>query len=95
MSTTPGATEIDRVMQVNVKLFGPQAAAAGCPSVEVELGEGAATCAALRRALAAACPAVAESLPASRFAVNCELVGEDHPISARDEIALIGMVSGG
>ncbi|QNN25204.1 MoaD/ThiS family protein [Planctomycetales bacterium ZRK34] len=83
------------MMRLTIKLFGPQAAAAACDTVEVELDDDKATCRDLRLALAQACPAVAQTLDASRFAVNCELVDEDHPVEARDEIALIGMVSGG
>jgi molybdopterin converting factor small subunit len=83
------------MMRLTVKLFGPQAAAVQRDAVEVELEDETATCEDLRRALTRVCPAVADTLAASRFAVNCELVDDAHPVDARDEIALIGMVSGG
>lgn len=95
MSTAPTKPEIDPVMRVTVKLFGPQSVAACCDTVEVDIDHESPTCDDLRRALATACPAVAHTLGASRFAVNCELVDEMHRIDAGDEIALIGMVSGG
>jgi molybdopterin converting factor small subunit len=82
-------------MQVAVKLFGPAAQRAGSREVRVMLEGDRATCAALRAALAAAAPALADLLAASRFAVNHEFAGDDDPVGAADEVALIAMVSGG
>lgn len=81
-------------MRVRVLLFGPQADAAGRRAVEIDLPEPA-DCRALRERLAQVCPALAPTLPASRFAVNHEFAAPDHPIRAGDELALIGLVSGG
>ena len=80
-------------MVVIVKLFGAEAKAAGAREVSLELG--GATCLALRDALALKVPSLAPLLPKCRFAVNHEFVELDRTIVASDEIALIGMVSGG
>ena len=80
-------------MVVTVKLFGAEAKAAGMREVPVEIGE--ATCLALREELARKISALAPLLPKCRFAVNHEFVELDRTLVASDEIALIGMVSGG
>ena len=79
---------------VVVKLFGPQAIAVGHPELAVELPPKA-TCKELRQKLRQVAPPLTASLPMSRFAVNHTFVGEAHPLSPSDEVALIGMVSGG
>lgn len=81
--------------QVTVKLFGPQAKLVGRPAVTLTLAAPQPTCDEVRQALAAAEPALASSLPSSRFAVNHEYVGDDHLVEHDDEVALIGMISGG
>ncbi len=80
-----------------VKLFGPQALAAGKREVVVEVAveRGEPTCADLRDALAAVEPGLKASLAASRFAVNQAFARELDPVRAGDEVALIGPVSGG
>ena len=82
-------------MNVTVKLFGPQAMLAGRDAVIVTLPDEAVACGELRQALAEAEPRLAPSLPNSRFAVNHEYVREAHRVTATDEVALIGMISGG
>lgn len=82
-------------MRVTVKLFGPQAQQVGRREVTVELGAARPTCAEVRTALQDAAPELATSLPGSWFAVNHAYVDEQHVIAADDEVALIGMVSGG
>jgi molybdopterin synthase catalytic subunit len=82
-------------MLLRVKLFGPLSRAAGGPEVTVRLDDPAPTCAALRARLAECEPRLAPWLPGCRFALNEEFAGEDQPISADDEIALIGFVAGG
>ena len=78
-----------------VKLFGPMGRAVGGRQVAVQLEAGQATCAGLRARLAECEPALAPMLPACRFAVNQRLVGDDQPLSPDDEVALVGLVSGG
>lgn len=80
-------------MSVTVLLFGPQAALAGARTLRLDVPCG--TVAGVRQALAQACPALASSLPASRFAVNQEFAADGDAVRSFDEIALIGMVSGG
>ncbi len=75
-------------------LFGPQADLAGCRELHLTVGE-TATCAQLREMLAEACPALVPSLGESRFAINQQMAGDDRAVRADDEVALIGLVSGG
>lgn len=81
-------------MIVAVKLFGPQAQLAGTREARVELA-GVPTVAQVRAALAQVAPALVPSLATSRMAVNHAFVSDSDTISATDEVALIGMVSGG
>lgn len=81
-------------MRVRVLLFGPEAAAAGRSAVDVDLPVPA-SCRTLRECLAAAHPPLAPSLRTSRFAINHEFAGPDQIIREGDEVALIGLVSGG
>lgn len=80
-------------MIVRVKLFGAEAKAAGLREVSVTID--GASCADLRARLAEECLPLRELLPKCRFAVNHEFVGLEHRVRESDEIALIGMVSGG
>jgi molybdopterin synthase sulfur carrier subunit len=82
-------------MRVTVKLFGPAAQRAGMREVGVAVDSARVTCAELKKALARAAPSIANLLPASRFAVNQEFAADDDPVSDKDEVALIAMVSGG
>ncbi len=81
-------------MRVRVLLFGPEADAAGASEVSVDVDE-TPTCAALRAHLARAVPALVPSLPGCRFALNGEFAPDSSAIGEGDEVALIGMVSGG
>lgn len=81
-------------VEITVKLFGPQAQSAQARELRLVLA-GSPTVGALRAALAAAVPALAPSLASSRLAVNHEFAADSDAVSATDEVALIGMVSGG
>lgn len=80
---------------ITVKVFGPEATAAGRREVPVEVEAERPCCADVRRALAEAEPDLAPRLEHCRFAVNNAYAAEDQPIGAADEVALIGPVSGG
>jgi len=82
-------------MQVSVKLFGPLAQAAGCQEAVVEVDGLHATCRTVREALAAAHSRLAPLLPACRLAVNHRYASEEQVLGVGDEVALIGLVSGG
>ena len=82
------------MMEVCVLLFGPQAASAGRDSISVSLPPGA-TCADLREILVSRAPALRDSLKESRIALNCNFADDSTTIGATDEVALIGLVSGG
>lgn len=81
-------------MTIDVLLFGPQAGLHGAPLARIEVDQ-VTTAGDVLRALADAAPALRDSLRKSRLAVNHEFVGPGAPIAAGDEVALIGMVSGG
>jgi molybdopterin converting factor small subunit len=81
-------------MVVRVLLFGPHAAAAGRGMVEVSLPDQS-TCAALRDGLESQYPALRPLLGSSRVALNQRFAAPDAAITPRDEVALIGLVSGG
>lgn len=81
-------------MRVRVLLFGAEAAAVGASVAEVEL-EGERTCQDLKGALGRGYPALAPFLPGGRVAVNSEFAATNRVIGPGDEVALIGMVSGG
>jgi molybdopterin converting factor small subunit len=81
-------------MRYTVKLFGPQAVKAGTREVQLDLPD-VATAADVLQALRERCPQIRDSVSASRLAVNQELASPELTIKANDEIALIGMVSGG
>lgn len=53
------------------------------------------TIAAVREALAAACPAIAEQLPFCRFAVDDEFVADDAAVKPGAVVDVIPPVSGG
>ncbi|TVP58085.1 MAG: MoaD/ThiS family protein [Gemmatimonadales bacterium] len=82
-------------MRIQVLLFGPLSAELGQSSIEVELTGDPPTCGDAREALARTHPSIAPLLPSHRFARNQEIVADSEPIEADDELALIGMVSGG
>ena len=81
-------------MRVCVLLFGAEAAAVGRDRVEVETAS-APSAADLRELLAARVPALRPHLGAARFAVNHVFAAPERKIAEGDEVALIGLVSGG
>jgi molybdopterin synthase catalytic subunit len=82
-------------VEVRVLLFAGVRERLGRSEARVLLDDAQATVGALKAALTAAHPALAGLWHALRVAVNCELVGDDAPISAADEVALIPPVAGG
>lgn len=82
-------------MLIDVLLFGPQAAIANRDRVTVEIADGSATTASVMEALRHTLPKLAPTLDQSRLAVNHAYAGTNDVVSESDEVALIGMVSGG
>jgi molybdopterin converting factor small subunit len=82
-------------MTLDVLLFGPLASRAGTGQVTLTVEGFPVSCETLRKALARSHPELAESLPLHRFAVNAKFVGDEDLVRMGDEVALIGMVSGG
>lgn len=78
------------VMKVKVLLFGAEEKSVGRSSVDVDVAE-AARARDVLKALVQRWP----ELKRGRLAVNHAFVAGDEKIGAKDEVALIGMVSGG
>jgi molybdopterin converting factor small subunit len=92
-------------MDVTVRLFGAEAEAAGRDAVVVSVvgrgrdgdggGDGEVDCGAVRAALSIACPSLEPLLSHARFAVKSAYATDKTVIAEGDEVALIGLVSGG
>ncbi|MCK6549915.1 molybdopterin converting factor subunit 1 [Myxococcota bacterium] len=82
-------------MRISVRLFAVCRERAGTDRLDVELVGEPASVADLRRALAAASPALAPLLPIVRIAINETFVRDADPVRPGDEVALIPPVSGG
>ncbi|MEM6757669.1 MAG: MoaD/ThiS family protein [Planctomycetota bacterium] len=78
-----------------VRLFGPQADLTGQREIQVEVTPGRTTSADVLQQLGDKEPALAESLPDSRLAVNHEYADPGAPLRGDEELALIGLVGGG
>lgn len=78
-----------------VKLFGPQARLAQQREVAVDLPGEPAAVADLLAAVGVACPALADSIPTSKLAVNQAFAHSATKVTPSDEVALIGMLGGG
>ena len=78
-------------MSVAVRLYAGVRERAGVAELTVE----GADVAAIRAAIAAACPAIAEQLAFCRFAVGDEFVGDDATVDDGAAVDVIPPVSGG
>ncbi|MEM9346073.1 MAG: MoaD/ThiS family protein [Planctomycetota bacterium] len=81
-------------MQIDILLFGPQAKLAKTNRITIELDH-APTVADAMSMLGEQLPELVPTLGVSRLAINHEYAQADDELSEGDEIALIGMVSGG
>ena len=79
---------------MKVLLFARARDLAGRDAVEIDLPAGA-TVGDLRRELGRQVPALASLLEKSALAVRDEFAGDNVPLSANDEVALLPPVSGG
>ncbi|RMH31633.1 MAG: MoaD/ThiS family protein [Planctomycetota bacterium] len=82
-------------MRVEVLLFGPLADAAGRDSLSVNTDATQPTARDVLDALTQAQPAMRSMLTACRLAVNHAFADDATLIRAGDEVAVIGLVSGG
>ena len=82
-------------MTVIIKLFGPLSRAAGKGELAVAVDHGRPTCGEIRARVAIVEPLLAKMLPACRFAINHAFAADDRRIDEGDEVALIGLTSGG
>ena len=78
-------------MSVAVRLYAGLREAAGTSELTVE-GE---TIAAVKEAVAAACPSIAGQLGFCRFAMNDEFVDTDAPVAGGARVDIVPPVSGG
>lgn len=85
--------ETDRGGTLRVALFAGMAEQAGSRVCEIDWQGG--TVADLRRALAAARPAIASLLARSAVAIGAAYARDDAPVPPRADIAIIPPVSGG
>ena len=81
-------------MTITVKLFAAMRDLTGGDSADVDLPDGA-TVADLRRELGKQLPLARTLLLRSAIAVNHDVVENDRPLQAADEVAVIPPVSGG
>lgn len=82
-------------VQIDVLLFGPQAELAGTRTLRIEADGDPPTAREVMALIAAAAPSLAGGLSTSRLAINHEFAADGDPVSGSDEVALVGMVSGG
>ena len=81
-------------MTVTVKLFGPEARKASRREISIEVASDARAIDVLE-AVEKGCAPLEGQIAHCRLAVNHEFVDPFKRVSASDELALIGMVSGG
>lgn len=82
-------------MQIKVLLFGPQAQLAGKSAVTLDLPDDDATASRVLATLGEYAAPLAPTLASSRLAINHAYAQPGDAVTEQDEIALIGMVSGG
>ena len=82
-------------MQINVKLLGAVAQLMARREVLLDFATEPVTCDALKKRLLMDCAEYSRVLSACRLAVNHEFARPDQMVHERDEVALIGMISGG
>jgi molybdopterin converting factor small subunit len=81
--------------RLTVLIFGPQAHAIGAASVVVDEVTFPVSVAEIFQQLAIQHDGLRASIKLSRLAINHEFAGDEDMIQADDEVALIGMISGG
>lgn len=82
-------------MRIRVRLLGNEAAVVGSDHVDVMLRVAAPTAGDVLVAIGEAAPSLKGGMKGIRVAVNHQFVGTEVVIKAGDEVALIGLVSGG
>jgi len=83
-------------MKIRVLLFGPYADAVGADALTVAFPErNEVTTPEILAALRREAPSIAAALPSARLAVNERFADFEQRVSESDEVALIGLVSGG
>lgn len=81
--------------QLQILVFGPQAQTVGASSVDLENVTLPTTASKVLRLLAEQHSELQTSIKISRLAVNQKFASDDTEIQADDEVALIGLISGG
>lgn len=82
-------------MKLTVLLFGPYADVVGDSSVELEIPSPVCTSCDVKTMLGEKYPVLQTLLKGAVIAVNQQIAGPDDTVRSTDELAVIGMVSGG
>jgi len=82
-------------MKMTVLLFGPYADAVKESSVTVDIASSTCSAGEVKASLGQQYPGLSGMLSAALIAVNHQAVPPGHPVQESDELAVIGMVSGG
>lgn len=82
-------------MRINVLLFGDHAKIVGQNQLMIDMGSQLPTCAILKYELVRQNPVLAPGQASLRLAVNHEFACDQQLLNPEDEVAVIGMVSGG
>lgn len=82
-------------MSLRIQLFGPLADAAGSRDIRVDAQGGTLSVAQVIDRIGQIELRLRPMLGSARLAVNCSFVGPEHVVRESDELALIGLVSGG
>lgn len=90
---TPASEQSTGVLHVLV--FGSQAHSVGTDRLDIDDLQFPTTVVELMTKIATVYPAIASSLGVSRIAINHEFAAGDSEIRVGDEVALIGLISGG
>ena len=82
-------------MQIQVLLFGPHAEAIGRDKLALTFDQSQVDCQTLLAKLIETCPAHATLFQHGRLAINCAYAKPTDLIRNGDEVAFVGMISGG
>lgn len=82
-------------MKIDVLLFGVEASTLGVDRLTVQIPEDRPTCESLREAILEAAPSIRPHLQHWRISINHQFARADQRLSHDDEVAIIGLVSGG
>ncbi|MBB3209653.1 molybdopterin converting factor small subunit [Rhodopirellula rubra] len=89
------STNNEIIGELQVLVFGPQARTVGTDRMKLGKTKFPITADALMSRIVETYPNLSSSIGVSRLAVNHEFVESNSLINAQDEVALVGLISGG